>query len=323
MKRRKLEFPVLSDIGNSYARELSLAFSLPDELRRLYLGFGIDLEEFNGDSSWALPIPTRLVVDRDGLLREIESDPDYTSRPEPEATLRALEERLQSTSQRLLSSLRSELDAERRRSHQLLLNVLPAPIAAELRREGRVEPVFVEDATVLFTDIEGFTTAARCLSPAEVVARLSECFSAFDAIVEEHGVEKLKTIGDAYMCASGLLGEVDDHTLRMTRAAFAMRDWFSSWARRTNQGEPWRLRIGMHSGPLVAGVIGSKKFSYDVWGDTVNVASRLESNGVPGRVNVSQAVVDVVKGLCHVEARGAIPTKNRGRVEMYLIEPRG
>ena len=221
---------------------------------------------------------------------------------------------------RLLRVLREELDAEKRRSEALLLNVLPEPIAAELKRTGQVEPVLVEDASVLFTDFVGFTAAAASMKPSDIVTRLGECFTAFDAIVARHGLEKLKTIGDAYMCAGGLLDDSADHVRRTVDAALEMRDWIEAEGAGAS-AERWSVRIGVHRGPLVAGVIGTSKFAYDVWGDTVNVASRLESNGVAGKVNVSGEVVDALGDAYAVEPRGAIPVKNRGELEMFFVEP--
>jgi class 3 adenylate cyclase len=324
-RRHHIGFPVLSDAGNSYARKFSIVFTLPDDMKHVYEAWDIKLPEFNGDNSWELPMPTRIIIDSDSVIRDIEADPDYTHRPDPEATMEALEKRIKSTSSRLLRNLRVELKSERRRSQELLLNILPAPIAAELKREGKVEPVHVDEATVMFTDFQGFTAAAARMNAREVVARLNNCFTAFDQIVEKHGLEKLKTIGDAYMAAGGLLGDSDDHTSRTVRAAIEMRDWIGNWCREceVEGGEGWGVRIGIHRGPLVAGVIGTRKFAYDVWGDTVNVAARLESGGEMGRINVSREVVEALAGECLVEERGAVLAKNRGEIEMFFVEPRG
>jgi class 3 adenylate cyclase len=323
-RRHNLEFPVLVDSGNNYARKFSIVFTLPEDIQNVYKNFDIRLPDFNGDDSWELPMPTRIVVDRDGIMRDIEADPDYTHRPDPEATIEVLEEKIKSTSKRLLHSLRVQLEAERRRSEELLLNILPAPIAAELKREGRVKPVHVDAATVLFTDFEGFTAAAAQMSARDIVGKLNECFTAFDEIVQKHGLEKLKTIGDAYMAAGGVLGDGEDHTPRMVKAAAEMRDWIQNWSGSCEVcGERgWGVRIGIHRGPLVAGVIGSRKFAYDVWGDTVNVAARLETAGATGRINVSQEVVDALGGEYEVEERGVIVMKNRGEIEMFFVEPK-
>ncbi len=207
------------------------------------------------------------------------------------------------------------------KSEDLLLNILPPQISEELKHNGRVEPVHLDSATVLFTDFKGFTMLAEEMAPADLIAELDDCFSAFDEIIERHGLEKIKTIGDAYMCAGGLPDPNRTHILDTALAALQMNAAIEAErAKRAAQSRPyWEVRIGFHTGPLVAGVIGSKKFSYDIWGDTVNTASRMESSGMPGRVNVSGAAREELKYFFECESRGKVAAKNKGDIEMYFL----
>jgi len=210
---------------------------------------------------------------------------------------------------------------ERRRSDQLLLNILPAEIATELKDTGRAAPRAYQSITVLFTDFEGFTRIAEEMDPAELVSELDACFSHFDQICSAHKLEKLKTIGDAYMCAGGLPAENKTHVLDAALAALEIRAFMAERkASRGPERPSWELRIGLHAGPAVAGVIGASKFAYDVWGDTVNVAARLESGGQVNRINVSREVQNILAPYFACEYRGDIPVKNRGVVEMYFLE---
>ncbi|MEZ4384064.1 MAG: adenylate/guanylate cyclase domain-containing protein [Nannocystaceae bacterium] len=225
-----------------------------------------------------------------------------------------------------LSRLNAALAAEKQKSDELLRNILPREVADELKRTGRVEPVYYDAVSVLFTDFQGFTRIAKEMSPAELIRELDFFFSAFDAIVERRGLEKLKTIGDAYMCAGGIPAANASHALDAVAAAWEMQAFMrEAAATRAAAGQPcWRLRIGIHTGPLMAGVIGNKKFAYDIWGDTVNIASRLESTGEPGRINVSATTFAAVEAAFTGEHRGRITAKNAGEIDMYfIVGPRG
>lgn len=219
-----------------------------------------------------------------------------------------------------LEVLHSALEHEQAKSETLLRNILPGDVADELKHQGSVEPVFYADATVLFTDFVGFTTRAAAMSPRQLVDTLDSYFSAFDAIAEAHGVEKLKTIGDAYMCVGGVPNPKSTHSADMVRAALDMQAVMAERAA-ADGDDAWQLRIGIHCGPLMAGVIGTTKFAYDVWGDTVNVAARLESAGEAGRVNVSQAVNDALAGEFAFTHRGKLAAKNVGNIDMYFVAP--
>ena len=220
-----------------------------------------------------------------------------------------------------LVRLNAELIREQEKSEALLLNILPRDVAEELKRVGRVDPVFYPSASVLFTDFQDFTRIAASISPAELIRELDFYFTAFDAIIERHGLEKLKTIGDAYMCAGGLPTPSRTHGLDAVTAAWEIQAFMREVvAAKTAAGEPcWRLRIGIHTGPLMAGVIGHKKFAYDIWGDTVNLASRLESTGEAGRVNISATTHALVKDAFLCEHRGKIRAKNAAELDMFFV----
>jgi adenylate cyclase len=180
------------------------------------------------------------------------------------------------------------LDSQKAEIEHLLLNILPAEVAEELQKTGSATPRFYEQASVLFTDFKGFSALADQMSPQEVVSELNSCFIAFDDIVEKYGLEKIKTIGDSYMCAGGIPTADKEHIHNIIRAGLAMQ---ACMAERNKQREAaglpaWEIRVGINTGPLVAGVVGKKKYAYDIWGGSVNVASRMESNGEPGRVNI-------------------------------------
>lgn len=213
-----------------------------------------------------------------------------------------------------LNSLYAQLDVEKRKSDALLLNTLPNSIAEELKQTGKVEPVYYESATVLFADFQGFTQIAEQLSPRALVSQLDECFSHFDQIIEKHKLEKLKTIGDCYMCAGGIPEANSTHAIDAVLAAIEMQ----AFVRSHQPG--WKLRIGIHSGSLLAGVIGQKKFAYDIWGDTVNIASRMESSGLAGEINLSQPTRDRVQDFFACAHRGKLFAKNKGELDMYLLD---
>ncbi|MCB1140433.1 MAG: GAF domain-containing protein, partial [Leptospiraceae bacterium] len=216
---------------------------------------------------------------------------------------------------------KEEAEVARAESDALLENVLPSVTAKELKESGRVEPVYFDNVSVLFTDFVGFTKAAARLSPAELIQELDGCFSQFDEVSRRNNMEKLKTIGDAYMCAGGLPVPYEGHAIDACLTALEFRSFMNQMAEVKSQlgFEFWQIRIGIHSGPVTAGVIGKNKFSYDIWGDTVNVASRMESSGSPGMVNVSGATYELVKDLFECEYRGKVQAKGKGELDMYFV----
>lgn len=214
------------------------------------------------------------------------------------------------------------LDRQKAEIEGLLLNILPAEVAQELQREGHATPKYFDHAAVLFTDFKGFTKLADVLSPQELVAELNECFMAFDDIIENYNLEKIKTIGDSYMCAGGIPTPDASATIKMIEASFDIIDYLKKWnGKRLAAGlAPWELRIGIHVGPLVAGVVGKKKYAYDIWGSTVNIASRMESAGEPGQVNVSSSVYEIIRHRYECSYRGKISAKNIGEIDMYFVK---
>ncbi|MEO6348869.1 MAG: adenylate/guanylate cyclase domain-containing protein [Aquaticitalea sp.] len=212
------------------------------------------------------------------------------------------------------------IEVERDRSDTLLLNILPEETAAELKRNGAVKAKKYESATVLFTDFKGFTTYSEKLSPEALVETVGFYFSKFDEIVEKHGLEKIKTTGDAYMCAGGLHSNTDDHAKRMLLAAIEIAAFVEETKTDVSVSElTFDIRIGINTGPVVAGVVGTKKFAYDIWGDTVNVASRMETMSEAGKINIGETTYELVKDTFECEYRGEIAVKNRGAMKMYFV----
>jgi class 3 adenylate cyclase len=210
------------------------------------------------------------------------------------------------------------LDRERARAELLLENMLPGPIAERLEaKPGRIAD-HIGEITVLFADIVGFTPLSERLPPAELVALLDEIFSGFDDLAKRHGLEKIKTIGDAYMVVGGAPTARLDHAVAVAAMALEMNDLVA--ARATNDGAPLALRIGIHSGPAVAGVIGKQKYTYDLWGDTVNTASRMESHGVAGEIQVTQETRDLLEGRYLLEPRGVLPIKGKGEMPTFFLK---
>ncbi len=218
--------------------------------------------------------------------------------------------------------LNVELKRERDRSESLLLNILPVEVAEELKENGKASAKHFDQVTVLFTDFRGFTTIGEKLSPQQLVDELHECFKAFDEIIGKYNIEKIKTVGDAYMAASGLPTANPNHATDIVRAAIEIRDYM---LRRREQlsGQAFgtfEVRLGIHSGSVVAGIVGVKKFAYDIWGDTVNTAARMEQNSEAGRINISQTTYELIKDQFTCHYRGEIEAKNKGHLKMYFVE---
>ena len=214
------------------------------------------------------------------------------------------------------------IQTEKQRSENLLLNILPAQTAEELKAHGKAQARSYEAVTVIFTDFKSFTQIAEQISPEDLVAELDECFRAFDDIATRHHIEKIKTIGDAYFGAAGLPVPSPTHAEDAVRATLEMQQFMEEFRQRQRQaGKPeFFCRIGLHTGPVVAGVVGQKKFAYDIWGDTVNMAARMEQSGEPDRVNISQTTYELVKDKFRCTYRGKISAKNKGEVDMYFVE---
>ncbi|MCH4553061.1 adenylate/guanylate cyclase domain-containing protein [Aestuariibaculum lutulentum] len=212
------------------------------------------------------------------------------------------------------------IEQEKKRSENLLHNILPEETAVELKEKGKVEAKKFESVTVLFTDFKGFTYFAKDLSPEDLVNSVDYYFSKFDEIMEKYGIEKIKTIGDAYMCAGGLPFPTSDHPFKVIMAAFEIAQFIDESKRNAGKNvTTFDIRIGVNTGPIVAGVVGIHKFAYDIWGDTVNVASRMESLSEPGRINISENTYDIVKDVFDCKYRGEIEVKNRGIMKMFFV----
>lgn len=221
---------------------------------------------------------------------------------------------------------RNRISKEKARSEELLLNILPEEVAEELKAKGEADARLIEQVTVLFTDFKGFTEMSEKLSAKELVRDIHECFSAIDRIIVKHGIEKIKTIGDSYMAAGGLPTPNDTHATDVVKAAIEIRDFIAEGKeRKVAAGLPYfEIRIGIHTGPVVAGIVGVKKFAYDIWGDTVNTASRMESSGVAGKINISRTTYELLKEKPDYifEHRGKISAKGKGEMEMWFVEER-
>ncbi|MGB5321127.1 adenylate/guanylate cyclase domain-containing protein, partial [Lutimonas sp.] len=212
------------------------------------------------------------------------------------------------------------IEIEKERSDKLLLNILPEGTAKELKDNGKVNPQKFDSVTVMFTDFEAFTKYSQDLTPELLVKSVDYHFSKFDQIIEKYGLEKIKTIGDSYMCAGGLPIPTKDHAQKMLHAALEIRDFIENIKRsEVREITHFNIRIGIHTGPVVAGVVGIKKFAYDIWGDTVNIASRLESNSEPGKINISENTYHLIKDSFDCEYRGEIQAKNKGMMKMYYV----
>lgn len=217
---------------------------------------------------------------------------------------------------------RNRISKEKKRSDELLLNILPEETAEELKATGTAQSKSFDSVTVMFTDFKGFTQLSEKLSATELVGEINECFSAFDHIMQKYGVEKIKTIGDAYMAAGGLPRANSTHPLDVVNAAIAIQNFMNEHkAKKIAEGKLFfEIRIGVHTGPVVAGIVGVKKFAYDIWGDTVNTASRMESSGEVGRVNISGTTFDIVKDKFTCVHRGKVQAKGKGEIDMYFVQ---
>jgi class 3 adenylate cyclase len=210
---------------------------------------------------------------------------------------------------------RDTIRDDEEKTRALLLNILPASVAEELSSTGSVAPVSYDDITVCFTDFVGFTLSSEGLPPSELVAALHMYFTAFDEIIGRYGLEKLKTIGDSYMFVSGLPKRSASHAVDAVMAGLEIADFVAGLA---DSRPGWKIRIGIHSGPVVAGVVGVRKFAFDIWGETVNFASRFESSGSPNRVNMSAQTYNLVRDFVECEPRGPISIKEGRKLEMFF-----
>ena len=217
--------------------------------------------------------------------------------------------------------INAQLTLEKYRSDQLLLNILPTKVSEELKDNGTVEPKFFSSASVMFADFSGFTKLSETMDPKSLIELLNKYFSAFDSITMNHKVEKIKTIGDAYMCVSGLPEESRGHAIRMCLVALEIQQYLgrANTQREKLRMPPWDMRIGIHSGPVIAGVVGERKFTYDVWGDSVNIAAVMGQYCEPGKVNISGTTYQNVSEVFEIEKRGAVESTKKGNLEMFFL----
>ncbi|HLP52638.1 MAG TPA: adenylate/guanylate cyclase domain-containing protein [Chitinophagales bacterium] len=217
-----------------------------------------------------------------------------------------------------------QLKDEKQKSDTLLLNILPEEVAEELKAKGTANAKLFNDVTVLFTDFKGFTKVSELLSPQELVDELHACFSAFDEICGKYNIEKIKTVGDAYLAVAGLPVPDNNHAQNVVKAAIEISAFMQQRKAEATFGarQAFDVRIGIHSGSVVAGIVGVKKFAYDIWGDAVNTAARMEQNSEPGKINVSEATYNLLctNSKCKFEYRGEIEAKNKGKLKMYFVK---
>jgi class 3 adenylate cyclase len=225
------------------------------------------------------------------------------------------------TQSKELEEKNASLEVEQEKTDTLLLNILPYEIAEQLKNKGTVDAKIYRRVSVLFTDFKGFTKISEKLSPSEIIKELGVFFAHFDEIIGGHFIEKIKTIGDAYMCVGGLPLRNKSNPIDTVLAGLKMQDFANriNAEKIKNGQEPWNLRLGIHTGKVVAGVIGKKKFAYDIWGDTVNTASRMESAGEIGKVNISGDTHKYIEEYFDCEHRGKIEAKNKGEIDMYFV----
>jgi adenylate cyclase len=276
-------------------------------------------------------LPVIMISAADDLARVVQcielGAEDYLSKPFDPILLRAridaclekkwLRDEEQRKSEQLVAALR-EAENQKNIAASLLRNILPDEIASELLAKGAVDPRYFEDVTIVFTDFVGFTASTESIAAEDLVTSLHEYFTAFDQIVGRYGLEKLKTIGDSYMLGGGLPVRSSSNPVDAVLACFEFIKAVDELGSREN-APAWKVRIGIHTGPVIAGVVGIRKFAFDVWGETVNFASRMESSGMPGRINISGQTYSRVKDFFECESRGKVLTKEKKEYDMYFV----
>lgn len=278
-----------------------------------YLTKRLDLLRLGADAIGSGQLHHEIRVDSSDELGELATAFNGMS-----TSLRVAHEQLTGTNLEL-ERRNAELDTERQMSDSLLLNILPPAVADELRTRGAVDPKVYQDVTILFTDFASFSVSTENVESRRLIELLNEYFTAFDEIVTRYNLEKLKTIGDSYMCAGGIPPQSGSHVVDAVLAAMEMLEYVLDRNCRSSDELCWDIRIGIHTGPVVAGVVGIRKFAFDVWGATVNYSSRMESSGVINRINISEQTYQRIKEFFQCEYRGKVPTKDHKNADMYLV----
>lgn len=257
-------------------------------------------------------------IDPNKLLLRIETTLSFSQ------SLKAIHEQQQKIEKQALEleEQKQIIAKQSEKADQILLNILPYEIAEQLKKKGSAKPKLYKKVTVLFTDFKDFSKISTALSPEELIEALSFYFENFDEIIGKHYIEKIKTIGDAYMCAGGLPLKNRSNPFDITLAALNILNFINTQKKVNieNNKPIWECRIGIHTGEVIAGVIGKRKFAYDIWGDTVNTASRMESNGEVGKINISGSTYNEIKDFFDCEYRGKVNVRNIGEVDMYFVK---
>jgi adenylate cyclase len=241
-------------------------------------------------------------------------------RMEKEKLERTVEKRTEELVQKniIVEQQKAVVEREKQRSDELLLNILPEEVAEELKAKGTTTAKHFDNVTVLFTDFVNFTQAGERMSPQGLVDELHTCFKAFDEITGKYNIEKIKTVGDAYLAVCGLPTADPNHAENIVRAAIEINAFMQDRAAKLG-ANTFQVRIGVHSGSVVAGIVGVKKFAYDIWGDTVNTAARMEQSSEAGKINISQSTYELVRDKFSCEYRGEIDAKGKGMLKMYYV----
>jgi len=281
----------------------------------------IDFQDFEITINSSL-VHMKFVLESNSMQKQLENERIEKIKAQEEALFHAHENAKLITEQNAILEQKveertRELNAEKQKSDDLLLNILPPLVAHELKHYGQSEARLYENVSVLFIDVVNFTGISERLSPKDLVAEIHHCFTELDGIIERNGLEKIKTIGDAYLAVCGLPNEDADHAKKTIKAAIEINEFIK---KRKAEGGHFDIRLGIHSGPLIAGIVGVKKFAYDVWGDSVNTAARMEQHSEPGKINISGATYELVKNDFTCTYRGKINAKNKGEVDMYFVE---
>lgn len=330
--------------GLSYAREVGEKHLLDEAysgLEKIYLRMGNYQQAYEARLNYDSLEYVLRGADNAGTIKRMQMQYDFEKK---EAAAKAEQEKREALAQKELLQQKSILNvfiggfaivllfagvfffqrnrirAGKKRSDELLLNILPEETAEELKSTGVAEARSYDEVTVMFTDFKNFTQASEAMNANELVTEINYLFSEYDKIISKYNIEKIKTIGDSYMCASGLPVENKTNAIDIVMAALDIRDFMTQLKEKRENKHSFEIRIGIHTGPVVAGIVGIKKFAYDIWGDTVNIASRMETSGETGKINISGKTYLYVKDrfLCHY--RGKVHAKHKGEVDMYFVE---